>query len=55
MTVDLVVRDRKLATSVGDEGGFAPDFRSNVEALVALQRDALEKVVEAIQQVRKSA
>ncbi len=26
-------QDRKLATSVGDEGGFAPDLKSNEEAL----------------------
>jgi enolase len=28
-----VLRARGLATGVGDEGGFAPDLRSNVEAL----------------------
>ncbi len=28
-----VLRRRGLSTAVGDEGGFAPDFRSNVEAL----------------------
>ncbi|MHB1037594.1 MAG: phosphopyruvate hydratase [Pirellulales bacterium] len=28
-----VLRDRKLATAVGDEGGFAPDLGSNAEAL----------------------
>jgi enolase len=27
------LHDRKLATSVGDEGGFAPDLQSNAEAL----------------------
>jgi enolase len=28
-----ILRDKKLATSVGDEGGFAPDLKSNAEAL----------------------
>ena len=28
-----VLKGRGLSTAVGDEGGFAPDFRSNVEAL----------------------
>ena len=28
-----ILRDRKLSTSVGDEGGFAPNVRSNEEAL----------------------
>ncbi len=28
-----VLKARGLATAVGDEGGFAPDFRSNVQAL----------------------
>jgi enolase len=28
-----VLASRKLATSVGDEGGFAPNLRSNREAL----------------------
>jgi len=27
------LHDKKLATSVGDEGGFAPDLKSNAEAL----------------------
>src|ERR1044071_4276086 len=27
------LHDRKLTTSVGDEGGFAPDLKSNAEAL----------------------
>jgi enolase len=30
------LHDRGLSTAVGDEGGFAPDFESNEEALVAL-------------------
>ncbi|MGQ9505204.1 MAG: phosphopyruvate hydratase [Thermogutta sp.] len=28
-----VLKDRKLSTNVGDEGGFAPDLKSNEEAL----------------------
>ncbi len=28
-----ILRDRKLTTSVGDEGGFAPDLKTNAEAL----------------------
>jgi len=35
-----VLKAKGLSTAVGDEGGFAPDFRSNVEAL--------ETIVEAI-------
>jgi enolase len=35
-----VLRDRKLATGVGDEGGFAPDLASNAEAL-AIIMDAI--------------
>jgi enolase len=35
-----VLRDRGLATGVGDEGGFAPDLASN--------QDALEVIMEAI-------
>jgi enolase len=35
-----LLKDKKYATSVGDEGGFAPNFRSNEEAI--------ETVVEAI-------
>jgi len=31
-----VLKDRKLSTAVGDEGGFAPNLRSNEEALEAL-------------------
>jgi enolase len=27
------LHDRKLTTAVGDEGGFAPDLKSNAEAL----------------------
>ncbi len=36
-----VLRGRGLATAVGDEGGFAPDLKSNVEAI--------EVILEAIQ------
>ncbi|HWE24486.1 MAG TPA: phosphopyruvate hydratase [Myxococcales bacterium] len=31
-----VLKSRKQSTSVGDEGGFAPDLRSNAEALEAI-------------------
>ena len=31
-----VLKSRKQATSVGDEGGFAPDLRSNAEALQSI-------------------
>jgi phosphopyruvate hydratase len=31
-----VLKGHGLSTAVGDEGGFAPDFRSNVEALDAI-------------------
>jgi enolase len=37
-----VLHDRGLATAIGDEGGFAPDLRSNEEAL-ALLVEAIEK------------
>jgi enolase len=40
-TLKKVLHDRKLATSVGDEGGFAPDLPSN-EA-------ALETILEAVE------
>ncbi len=32
-----VLKDRKLGTNVGDEGGFAPDLKSNLEALEVIQ------------------
>jgi enolase len=35
-----VLHDRKLSTAVGDEGGFAPDLKSN--------REALDLIMEAI-------
>ncbi len=38
-----VLKGRKLATAVGDEGGFAPDLRSNEEAVETI----LEAVVKA--------
>ena len=41
-TLKSVLKGRGLNTAVGDEGGFAPDFRSNV--------DALECILEAIGQ-----
>lgn len=37
-----VLKSRKLATGVGDEGGFAPDLASNEEALVLIQ-EAIRK------------
>lgn len=37
-----VLRERGLATAVGDEGGFAPDLASNEEAIVVLLQ-AIEK------------
>jgi enolase len=36
------LRDRKLSTGLGDEGGFAPDLPSNEEALVLLV-EAIER------------
>ena len=47
-----VLKGRGLNTSVGDEGGFAPDLASNVDAL-ALITEAIEKAgYEAGEQVR---
>jgi enolase len=37
-----VLKGKKLNTAVGDEGGFAPDFKSNVEALDCIM-EAIEK------------
>jgi len=37
-----VLKDRKLSTNVGDEGGFAPDLKSNEEALQCI-REAIER------------
>jgi enolase len=37
-----VLHDKKLSTSVGDEGGFAPDLKSNREALDLIMQ-AIEK------------
>ena len=37
-----ILRSKNLATSVGDEGGFAPDLESDEEALVYIL-DAIEK------------
>ena len=37
-----ILHDRKLTTAVGDEGGFAPDLKSNVEA-IELILSAIEK------------
>ena len=35
-TLKGILHDRKLSTAVGDEGGFAPDLKSNEEALQLL-------------------
>ncbi len=40
-TLKKVLKEKKLNTNVGDEGGFAPDLRSN--------REALELLVQAIE------
>src|SRR5690606_10799219 len=37
-----VLQGRKLSTAVGDEGGFAPDLGSNVEALDLIM-EAIER------------
>ena len=36
-TLKKILHDRNLATSVGDEGGFAPNLKSNEEALVLIE------------------
>lgn len=41
-SLKFLLKDRGLHTSVGDEGGFAPDFKDTREALRTL-RDAVEK------------
>lgn len=41
-TLEAVLHERDYNTAVGDEGGFAPDLRSNEEA-VELILDAIEK------------
>lgn len=41
-TLDDVLQQRNYSTTVGDEGGFAPDLRSNEEA-VELVLEAIEK------------
>ncbi len=43
LTLKKVLHDRKLSTSVGDEGGFAPRVKSNVEAIELL----LEAIMQA--------
>jgi enolase len=40
-TLKKILKDKKLSTAVGDEGGFAPDLRSNEEAV--------EVILEAIE------
>lgn len=37
-----LLKDRKMSTTVGDEGGYAPNFKSNEEALDIIQ-DAVHK------------
>src|SRR5690348_2941378 len=46
-TLKKVLHDRSLSTSVGDEGGFAPNVKSNAEAI--------ELLLEAIQQAGHKA
>lgn len=41
-TLKSVLKERKLVTAVGDEGGFAPDLPSN-EAALAVVADAIAK------------
>ena len=41
-TLKNILHERKLSTAVGDEGGFAPDLKSNEEALQLLV-EAIEK------------
>jgi len=41
-TLKKILKERHLSTSVGDEGGFAPDLASNEEAL-ALLVEAIQK------------
>ena len=41
-TLKKVLKDRGYNTSVGDEGGFAPSLKSNVEAVEVLL-EAIEK------------
>jgi enolase len=41
-TLKKILHDRGLATSVGDEGGFAPNLKSNEEAL-AIITEAVDK------------
>ncbi len=37
-----VLQSKKLSTNVGDEGGFAPDLKSNTEALEVIM-EAIKK------------
>ncbi|MFH0732174.1 MAG: phosphopyruvate hydratase [Candidatus Omnitrophota bacterium] len=41
-TLKSILKKKKLSTSVGDEGGFAPDLQSNSEALEVIL-EAIEK------------
>ena len=46
-----VLKTKKLATNVGDEGGFAPDLKSNVEALELIKEAVAEAGYELGKQV----
>lgn len=37
-----ILKDKRMSTTVGDEGGYAPNFKSNEEALNTIQ-DAIQK------------
>ena len=38
----MILKKKGLATSVGDEGGFAPNLKSNEEALKLLSESIIE-------------
>lgn len=50
-TLKNVLHSRGLATSVGDEGGFAPDFRSNEEGIEVIL-EAIEKANYTTEQIK---
>jgi enolase len=41
-TLKKVLKDRKMSTAVGDEGGFAPDLKDNEDALKVIE-EAVDK------------
>ncbi len=41
-TLKAVLKEKSLATSIGDEGGFAPNLESNADALLAIV-DAIQR------------